>query len=112
MALLFIAMPVPALRLWVPGKVWPAAKVILPVLSMKSFCTAEPVGPNWKLRLPSFNACSCADSELLDASVALSCRRFEGCDVLPFGASACVAVNVLAWSRLAKREGAAPPIAD
>ena len=72
-------MPVPAVKFCVPGKVWPAAKLMMPVGAMDNFCKIGPaVGPNWRLRLPSRSVCNCADCEVPVPSVPFSCNAFEG----------------------------------
>ena len=102
-ALLTMLMPVPAVNVCAPGKVWPAAKVINPFLSIFSFGEIGPaVGPNWKLRLPSTRACNCAVWETLLASLAFRRNRFEGCEAaLLSGPRACVPVKVFPPARLA-----------
>src|SRR5438445_184029 len=96
-------MPVPAVNVCAPGKVWPAAKVINPFLSIFSFGEIVPrVGPNWKLKLPSTKACNCAVWETLLASLAFRRNRFEACEAaLLSGPRACVPVKRLPPARFA-----------
>ena len=53
--------------------------MIWPFGAMDSFSAIGPaVGPNWKLRAPSFRASSCAVCDTLLPSVALNRSRLEG----------------------------------